>query len=379
MSERAPYVAVALLAVALCALPVDAQGSRTLDSLAREVLRLDSIATVAGAEYRSLRAEQRRRGDWAEVRVGALTMRVDPRIEETVRAAARGAAALVDAHGDSLRRRVEGRLPIIALYELPGRFGTRRVIHVTFDTGRVRVNPLWSSGTTDDELSRQLGALVEAYALHPADPELTGWIGTGRMSLAPAPQAAWEDVHVEFATVESESVRRCRAGDAAGCLTSLGVLAAKTESLDAWYAPRDYRALLQGFVPPQRDSATLASAEQCRKTSDTDACARAIQAFRGGHAPPPLASDARQRFLEEVLRAGGEGAYGRLMMPAPSLQARLAAAASIPLDSVALRWRARVLAARPEETPVAPLFALSTIAWCGVFTAIGLTRRGTWR
>jgi hypothetical protein len=80
--------------------------------------------------------------------------------------------------------------------------------------------------------------------------------------------------------------------------------------------------------------------------------------------------------VEEVFRAGGTGAYDRLVSAHGSVREQLAAAAGVPLDSVVSAWRARVLAARSEPMMVTPLVALAALVWCGAFTAVALGRRG---
>lgn len=374
---------VALAGLAVMSAPLGAQESRGLDSLRREIARLDAIATAEHALYDSARTQYQRRGEWTELRVGTLHLRADARVEVEAREAAAVVAALIDsAGGEALRVRVSRHLPAVRLHERKRRFGDERRIGITDDTTRRHLNSTWTRvgrRVTAAQLVAPLAAVVEKYALDGADSALVAWVMLGRLPLREPPVEQWSAAYVELATAPAESVRRCRDGDLEACLTSLGLLEGDLSRLDAWYVPSDYRALLELIVAPRHDSATLADAAQCRESGEAAACRRAAQAFPEERVPLPLSADVRQLFVREVLEAGGPQAYTRLMAPAGGLRARLAAAAGMPLDSVAARWRARILAAQPEPGRIPPFFAVTTLAWCGLFTAIGVARRGAWR
>ncbi len=390
MSRPVRIPAGASLAL-LLAVPVAAGAQHAAegwrDSALRVVAHYDSLRSERDAAVRAARLEMRRQHTWVEVKEGAFIVRSDPRLADRVRAAAREASALVDRRGGApLRRRLATRTP---------EFGA--------DSGRTRsafTSQAWRARTWFRQDSAQVNSptitvangtpatvedfritlvdLAERVALDGADSALVAWLTVPRLPLRDAAAERWSQAYVELVTTASSSVRACRAGLVAGCLTSLGITSAPAARLDAWYDAADYRDVLARVAVRRTDSAAVASAERCRASGDVAACSRAAHAIPPDRVPYPLSSLNRQLFVEEVLRAGGSGAYERMIEAHGPIVDRLAAAANAPLDTVVSRWMARLDAARPSEMAVTPGTVAFTLAWCGVFMGIAIVRRGSW-
>ena len=60
-----------------------------------------------------------------------------------------------------------------------------------------------------------------------------------------------------------------------------------------------------------------------------------------------------------------------------TIRGRLETAASMPLEQIVDRWRARVIEARPRESTLSPVLTLATLGWCGLLTLAAFTRRPT--
>jgi hypothetical protein len=378
MSDRRAGLVVASLAVAFAVAPLGAQhASGATDDALREVRRLDSLLAARRQAARSL-ADSLRRGErWVDVPAGALTVRTRGSLAGAVRAAAESAVASVDGRGGAaLQVRLAKHVLVITADTVPGLLGIEWVVRVRVDTGdRAMITSQFRSAGPPSarDLVEPLAGAAERVAAAGADSALSTWLMVGRISLRDSPEARWQSAYTELATSPSHTVRHCRTGDAAACLTSLG-LDGRGE-LGAWYAPDDYRELVAVAAVRRPDSLARAAAERCGRDGDAGACEIAARSIPADRVPLPLSADVRQLFVESVLRAGGSGAYGRLVSARGPVRDRLLAAAGMPLDRVVEQWAARVIASRPEPMHVSPLVFVVTLAWCCAFTAIGIGRR----
>jgi hypothetical protein len=196
------------------------------------------------------------------------------------------------------------------------------------------------------------------------DPALVDWLGTAlRPTLRPRDERT--AVFVQLVTAPSEAVRRCFLGDIARCKDVLQV-GDSTGLVSRWYVtPAEREALVtESFADYFARGATAPSLQRCRQHHD-DACTALVQSLPSGSLPRPLAHAARVVLVREALRAGGREAYRRLVArPGTPIADRLASAAAVSVDSLVVRWRNDVLAARPK-----PL----TLPWWASFAAIGWT------
>ena len=94
---------------------------------------------------------------------------------------------------------------------------------------------------------------------------------------------------------------------------------------------------------------------------------------------PPLGITARLFLLALALDAGGRHGFDRLLdRPTQPLDARLAAAAGISVDSLTDHWRARVLSAHPQTVAADERAAWGAVVW-GVLFALVALRSTRWR
>lgn len=128
-------------------------------------------------------------------------------------------------------------------------------------------------------------------------------------------------------------------------------------------------------------SAGSSAAHSCY-LGDIDACRDALGLGEpGGDARSrPLNERARRLLVEVAIELGGEGAFDRLLAPAgDEVEARLAAAARVELDSVVSVWRARVVEGVAHRSPgVDPIAAAASLGWIAVFMFLA-SRRSRWR
>ena len=371
------------LGVATPAASAGAQSRRTnLDSLRAEVRRLDSLSSEQGRIVDSIRKSLVRTVPPVRIRTGALDVRTETTLEARVRMAVDSVAALVEREGGpQLASRVATHVPVIRSDSSRAFLGMLRVITVVPDTTR-RVmprarHPILASASAE-QIENGLTGLVEQFAAQGVDSTLAAWLMTGRIPLRPVSAEALADAYAELATTQSAAVRRCRSGDNAACLDVLGIDSLPGSRLARWYAPEDYRALLQHVVPPREDSAGVAAWVRCRERRDDRACAVAAAALPNDRVPVPLTATARAILLREALDAGGPGAYGRLVTSSGPVRARIEHAGGRPAEVVVSRWRERIEQMRPDRMSVRPGLAVASLGWSGVLLGLTLMRRRPW-
>jgi hypothetical protein len=380
MSERFPALLLAAL-VAAGSGAIGAQGRTVFDrdSAEAEIRRLDRAFATNDSAYRIAWRAYHGGIQWVTVRAGGLTVRTIPALGERTRLAALEAISLVEARGgDSLRSRLAKRLPTIGTDSAAAVLGTEWRVWVAGDTGRgsIRVARFASAGRARvPVLARHLVNVMENLALDGADSTLSSWLMLGRLPLRERAPGEWSDTYVQLATTQSAALDRCQRGDMEACLSALGLGRAEATPLDAWYGPEDYRAVVGVARVPWDDTSTTTLAERCRKRNDGKACSRVVRAIPPALLPLPLSAEARQLFVDEVFRAGGPAAYGRLMSSTGPLRERLQIAAGRPIEDVARQWLDRVRIARPETTRMAPGVLVVVIGWCTLFTGLAAMRR----
>ena len=232
-----------------------------------------------------------------DVRVGALHIRTEARLEPRVRAAAQAVTTLIDRRGGTtVTTRASGYVPTITRDSAWSMFGAVPVIAINADTTR-----RWSmigqrhvpSRASASELADGLAAVVEQFAMQGVDSALAAWVMLGRAPLRPATAAENADAYLELATTESIALRRCRARDVSACLDALGIDSMPGTRLERWYAPDDYRSVARVAAPPGDDSVAVAAWIRCRREGDEQACGRAANALTNARVPLPLSASAR--------------------------------------------------------------------------------------
>ena len=356
-----------------------AQGPMNEDSALARIRVLDSVVAVRKHTVDSVRRSLVRPVPTASVSSGPLSVRTTPDLEPRVRAAVDLASKVVtDAGSLPLAERVAGHVPVVVRDSTPAAFGFVPVISVAPDTARAwyaAMRVTTSVAATAPQIADRLSMFVEQFALQSVDPSLTAWVMVGRAPLRPTSAEDARDVYLELAANESAVARRCRAGAVAACLDAFGLDSTAGSRLTRWYAPEDYRSLLHRVAPPRDDSAAVAAWLRCREARDQDACTIAANALPDATVPFPLSGAARFMLLRQAFELGGPGAYDRLISPNASVRARVEAAAGKPMDVVVKRWLARIEEARPNPMRIRAGATLASLGWCGLFLAVGITRR----
>lgn len=385
MSDPRRYIA-ALTALGAFMLGTSALGAQSpavsRDSMLENIRALDSVVIERSRSVDSVRRALVRPVPPITVRRGTLEVRTVAALEPRVRAAVDSVAGLIDRRGGpALSARVAGHVPMILPDSTREVFGVVRVLIIVPDTNRrsAAVTRRSIPATAPvSQIANGIAATVEQFALQGVDSALAAWVMVGRLPLRAPSDAEATDAYIDLATIESEALRRCRAGDAASCLDVLGIDSLPGTRLARWYTPDDYRALLRIVAPPREDSVAVAAWVRCREQHDRAACATAANSLPDSRVPLPMSSTARLLLLHEVLDAGGPAAYGRLVTATGPMRARLEYASGEPLDSTVRRWRDHVEGARPDAMRLRPGLVVASLGWTSALLGLTLIRRTQW-
>lgn len=230
----------------------------------------------------------------------------------------------------------------------------------------------------DLDVGMTTNVLLKTVAVPRFDHALAQWLGA---ALRPTLRAGDERraVYLQLVTAPSEAVRRCFLGDIERCkdVLQLGDL---TGLLERWYVtPAEREALVTGsFTFYFERGATAAPLHQCREHHD-DACTALLRSLPPGTLPRPLAYAARSSLVREALLIGGRDAYPRLVADSTApMEARLARAAGVSIDSLVTSWRNGVLAARPPALTLPWWASVAALSWTALFGFLAL-RSSRWR
>jgi len=374
-----------LFSVALAIAPATAtaqSASRDADSLLQRVRALDSALIARSHSVDSIRHTLVSPIPPVDVREGPIHVRTDATLAPRVRSAVSSVVEMIDRRGGTwVAAGASAHVAMITRDSMRSIVGMLPTIAIDADTAR-----RWSmipqrqvrAPASAAAIANGLGAIVEQRAMQGVDSALAAWIMVGRVPLRPASDAEAADAYVEYATTESAVVRRCRARDIAACLDALGVDSSAGSRLDRWYTPTDYRALVRVAAPAREDSAAVASWIRCRRNGDEASCAIAARALPNARVPLPLSASVRFGFLREVLDAGGDGAFDRLVASSGSVRDRLTAAAGEPLDRTVVRWLDRLESSRPQRMPIPATLLVASLGWSGAILGLTLIRRTSW-
>jgi hypothetical protein len=356
--------------------------SREADSLRQRVRVLDSAMSARSRSVDSIRRTIVRPIPPVDIQEGPIHVRTDATLAPRVRRAVSAVVAMIDRRGGTLvATRASAHVPMIRRDSTRSIVGMLPVIAIDADTAT-----RWSmiperqvrAPASAAAIANGLAAIVEQRAMQGVDSALAAWIMAGRTPLRPAGDAEAADAYVEYATTESAAVRRCRARDISACLDALGVDSSAGSRLDRWYASDDYRALVSVAMPAREDSAPVAAWIRCRRTGEDTSCAIAARALPNARVPLPLSPSVRFGFLREVLDAGGNGAFDRLVASSGTVRDRLTAAAGEPLDRTVLRWLDRLEGSHPQGMPIPATLLAASLGWSGVILGLALIRRTSW-
>jgi hypothetical protein len=230
----------------------------------------------------------------------------------------------------------------------------------------------------DLDLRSTTTMLLTNIPMPPLDARLADWLG-GPLRPTQRPQEDAAVVYLQLVTAPSTAVRQCFLGDIARCRQVLQ-LGDTAGLLEQWYSTPQEREWLvtSGFANYFNQRATAAAYGRCAAHRDAD-CTALLRALPAGTLPRPLAHAARALLLRETLRSGGRDAYRRLAADSTgAVGERIARAGHLPLDSLVVRWRNAVLAARPRALTIPWWAALAAVGWTAVFGYCAL-RSSRWR
>lgn len=198
-------------------------------------------------------------------------------------------------------------------------------------------------------------------------PAFATWLQGGFPGGDLSPEAL-ERIATDLATVPGRGNVACVGGHTPACLSMLG-LGIGSDTLAEWYAPDSWPGLagmVGGYLPPDVDEDRNA----CIGAWRPEACRAVLTHDR---LRPPISVQGRQLLLQLALEVGGRGAFERLTEDSVSvLEARLARAAGLPIDSLAVYWASAIRASSPRgpTSPTGPL--VLAIAWSAGVLALAL-------
>jgi hypothetical protein len=229
-----------------------------------------------------------------------------------------------------------------------------------------------------DEVGRALLTALPDDSAHTRE-----WMGNRPLT----PPEDWSWVYRDLASTPALAARRCYRGEIAWCWEAMG-LSLGGGGWEEWYAPEERRLLVEaryGYWLRDgsgrlRRAGLLAHA--CVNLKLDRACLVLLEdPWSQGRTPVriPLEPETRASLLSEALSQGGEGAFTRFVSrPDASLRDRLAMTAGLDADTLMVRWRARVLDARPELHAGLLRSPISLTLWILVLVALA-ARSTRWR
>ncbi len=190
----------------------------------------------------------------------------------------------------------------------------------------------------------------------------------------------YEWYYRRFATVPSQAVRLCFAGELGSCWDAVGV----REGDDLWkdlYTDADRREFVRSLNSYWRSSGVLGRDplwDGCVDLGLTAAC-DALLKRRFEEPVIPLSGAFRASLTFRALQIGGQGSFLRLISDEPlSPRDRLAHAAGVDADSLMAVWRDEIMAARPSHAAGMGRAGATALGW--ILLLLFLAARSTrWR
>ncbi|HLA89764.1 MAG TPA: hypothetical protein VJL28_04955 [Gemmatimonadaceae bacterium] len=368
-------LALALIASTLLTSTLVASGAGAQDAaqIRARTLAASRHALAMRARYDSARRAARAVLPSDSIRAGGLTLRVDPEVvrgttRRTIeRAAARASEEIRRTLGSAADDLTIGNPVVVRglpAYALTWR-GSRLAFGLAGVPGRASMYALTLS---EHEATRTILDLVGSLAASRAPDSLRAWT-YGWIPAFREEESRWADFAVELAVSRSFVARACHRGALGQCERALGLVPVH-DKLTEWYAPEDWRALLDSWKPLDPD--VEAVRRDCVEKGVPASCERAARART---VPLPLTMAARQSLLGLALERGGTDAYRRLLAARGGVREVLAATAGIGADSLVAEWRARVLAASPHGTRPGAAEAGFALAWVVLLSVAAARRR----
>lgn len=231
------------------------------------------------------------------------------------------------------------------------------------DVVPVPVDPAARDGRNTRELEMRVPDELRARL----DPQLNRWLAQS-ITLRPADSAP-PDLYEDLVTSPSPLARSCFVGDLAACRSALGLAPARDPATD-WYDAPGRRALVRTL---RRDPRNPVWYEQCVEQAVDAACIHVLRGPDSIHTTAPLISGSRELLVRLALAAGGQQAFHRLLGSAGRpLEQRLETTSGVSFDSLMARWRATVIATRPEPVMLTAGTGWVALVWAIAFGALVL-------
>ncbi len=194
------------------------------------------------------------------------------------------------------------------------------------------------------------------------------------------PYRGYEWYYRRFATVPSQAVRLCFAGELESCWDAVGV-SEGDDLWKEWYTDADRREFVRSLSPNWWSSSRAGRDplwDGCVELGLIAAC-DALLKRRFDEPVIPLSGAFQASLTFRALQIGGQGSYLRLISDEPlSPRDRLAHAAGVDADSLMAVWRDEILAARPKHAAGMGRASATALGW--ILLLLFLAARSTrWR
>lgn len=340
-----------------------AEFRQRLDALSRLSRRIsDTLAVMRRSPVRALPVDT--------IRIGALVVVAAHSVSDHARPG-------VDSAWSMLSRLYGARAGAVERTPITLQYADQKEGELPAD--EFREPPVWiPRHASVNEVAARILAGASPAIYRSVDPQLQEWVPhpyaftiRGSTSIRDSIPSG---LFAELATSPWRSTRECFDGRLDACRRALGI-SGKDPVLD-WFDAADRRHYAENHLKSL--PASQSRYATCRSGDDA-ACIALMRLAPRPRPEPPLGVTTRLLLLALALDAGGRSAFDRLLdRPTDPLDARLAAAAGMPVDSLIGRWRARVIAAHPKTVAADERAAWGAVAW-GVLFALMALRSTRWR
>ena len=308
------------------------------------------------------------------VRVGPLTILADSSLDALARESASRAAIVLEARfgkeADALRGHV------FVLTTAPAEMGIERVVGIAEldEAGRqVAAESQYGTVRAVAQAWWRRGANVETHRL---DPEFQHWLGTS-LPVDSATRDTWIGARISVVTSGHRVADRCFDGNMTSCALALGITGREDPAM-RWFDAAERRAAVRAARYRLRSNRER-QYDACVTDGNGTACDSLMELIPANEIAPPLGSSVQQSVVRVAMDLGGPDAMARMLAAPSGPEAQLGAASRVPTDSLLRAWRARVIAARPDNATISAGLAAVAMAWVAACGALALLGSSRWR
>lgn len=247
------------------------------------------------------------------------------------------------------------------------------------DTAALRpARPWGATFSWDVDSATLVRDLVVTIPLPAPDPALREWLTGGGVQPSFRQRTELEEGYRRLVTAPFAAAQGCFRGKVADCGTALSLDPVELR-VERWYrSAEERRRVAEGFARYLDDAVHRPMFAACAAGNDS-ICVALLHYVDPSSLPRILGDRDRQTLVRMALAAGGQDAYRRLTARTGAPMAeRLAFAAEVPVDTLLVRWRRAVLAARPRPVALDPAEAATGVFWVLAFALLG-ARSSRWR